>query len=908
MIKNPAITEVVSEQRVDWTPRPARVGPCPVCGDLQPKPFVLRAAPSWEASEPHDLFACPTCKSKFFPDLKTAAYEVERGFEGSLKFYLEVGAALDLLIAPPVALNLKPGDHYLEVGCGFGFGLDFARLIQGLDVLGIDPSRLAAAGRQMLELPLLDGYLTPETDLGGRAFEGAMLSEVIEHIFEPVSFLRMIAARLSADGVLMLSTPYAGSVTAETSMGVLLPLLSPGWHCILYSAEALKLVLEKAGFRHISVVVREHTVLASATNGSRVVDLSARPASALLDQYLAERTRQTVADGWLHHGLVYRRLKALANAGAYPEALKVYEDLRESIQRVYRIDIDHPGEGWLVETANETFDNFALRYPMCLCGVFYFRGIIALNHEVDAQRAEQAFDHAARYGRRLRQRLQAISADDGETENFTNRSVALRLKALAYRAPGEAADQALARAQAAAVTGERSQFDLVDLFVHLANIGALRETASLAPAIEAALCIRHPEVMADITPLRGDAHAVLGRIAANEPGDFRRTAAHFAAAVRAMRHAPNAGARHDAIVSAQTERAAAWISREAVGPARRAAATLRRMLVNAPVPGSTRTRALRVIQRAEVDAEPFLRLANAAAYAEALAAYVALRTRIHDRYALDIDRPVTGWLHEMPGEALDVLIERYPQPLADIGYARGVIALNFETDPMRAERAFDLAIAHGDLQTRWLASHGDPDPSADDLIERSRALKLRALAYRAPGEAVKSALDGLARPLSRATQDSSRLEGILDLYCHLTGLGAVADAAHLEAHVIAALPKERSKPTDTRNARRIIALRTALGTVALNWHRDGRRAIAHFALAERAALQALRLEPTSGEAAIARWQARAERVQAWLVTGPAARAHLISAALGEAAGSGALPPDLVEKVNKLMHQLLRERR
>jgi SAM-dependent methyltransferase len=462
---------------IDWTKKPNRDIRCPVCGADGSKSFVLTSAASWHEGPSLDLFACPSCDSRFFVDFEPPKYEHFDSFDAYLKFYLEVGAGVDQLVRHVFAAPLNPNAHYLEIGCGFGFALDFARRMLALDVCGIDPSPFAAAGARLLGLPIIGGYLTQDTDLGGRKFDLAVASEVIEHIAEPVAFLRLIAAHLAPNGVLILTTPNGESAAPSTPAGMLRPLLSTGWHYILFSRKSLASVLELAGFRHVEVLVRNHTLVAAATSGDLRVDLEAPVDRGMLRRYLEER-RHSVDDNRISHGLGYRLLKELTNDSRYEEALAVYEDLKSQFAAAYGLDIEAPPDQWLRPEDRADFHAFALRYPMCLCGVAYLRGIMALNHHSNPAQAVHFFSLAAQYGRLLREALQAVGADDGETEQLTQRSRILVNRALAYTAPEEAAAGALNL-----LVENPPQRDAVsEIFVHLVNLGALNAAGRLAHA------------------------------------------------------------------------------------------------------------------------------------------------------------------------------------------------------------------------------------------------------------------------------------------------------------------------------------------------------------------------------------------------------------------------------------------
>src|SRR5262249_4728894 len=137
-------------------------------------------------------------------------------------------------------------------------------------------------------------------------------------------------------------------------------------------------------------------------------------------------------------GLSYRLFKEWTNAGQYDEALAVYRELKEQFLVNYDIDIDSPPEYWLHQD-RAPFGDFTHRYPMCLCGVAYFRGIIALNHEDNPALAAQFFSAAINSGTRLRESLNELGADDAETEHFVEHGRILYLRALTHIRPAEAA-------------------------------------------------------------------------------------------------------------------------------------------------------------------------------------------------------------------------------------------------------------------------------------------------------------------------------------------------------------------------------------------------------------------------------------------------------------------------------------
>ena len=62
------------------------------------------------------------------------------------KLLLEQGAGIRAMLEPLLLADARPIRSYLEIGCSFGFGLDYARRILGWQVRGFDPGFIAAAG------------------------------------------------------------------------------------------------------------------------------------------------------------------------------------------------------------------------------------------------------------------------------------------------------------------------------------------------------------------------------------------------------------------------------------------------------------------------------------------------------------------------------------------------------------------------------------------------------------------------------------------------------------------------------------------------------------------------------------------------------------------------------------------
>ena len=98
----------------------------------------------------------------------------------------------------------------LDVGCGAGLLAEpLARL--GAMVTGIDatPEVIAVAREHAAAIGLEIDYRVGDVQALGGQYDLVTCLEVIEHIADPATFLKALAARLAPGGLLILSTPNA---------------------------------------------------------------------------------------------------------------------------------------------------------------------------------------------------------------------------------------------------------------------------------------------------------------------------------------------------------------------------------------------------------------------------------------------------------------------------------------------------------------------------------------------------------------------------------------------------------------------------------------------------------------------------------------------------------------------------
>jgi SAM-dependent methyltransferase len=301
---------------------------CAVCGHAGPHRPVLDV-PSLAAPHPWLTFVrCAGCGSGFYHPPGVHDFSDLGGLDDSFtRLYAEVGGGVWETIWPLLVASER--GSLLDIGCGYGFALDFWQQSGRGDAVGVELAEYGAAGAQALGVTIHDELLQDCEALRGRRYDCVYASEVIEHVPSPADFAALLAEWVSEEGVLTLTTPSAEFIVPEQHGTTQLVALAPGFHGFLLSAPAFEQALRDAGFAHVEVRRFHERQMAWASRRPLRLDFDhARMRAAYLD-YLRARTRTLPAASSIGLGYGYRLMRDETNAGALERAREAELRLRE---------------------------------------------------------------------------------------------------------------------------------------------------------------------------------------------------------------------------------------------------------------------------------------------------------------------------------------------------------------------------------------------------------------------------------------------------------------------------------------------------------------------------------------------------------------------------------------------------
>lgn len=144
----------------------------------------------------------------------------------------------------------------LDIGTSYGFFLDVARK-RGWETYGIEKNLPAVQyAREKLGLNVFEGPVTGAEFPG--FFDAITLWDVLEHIPDPITFLRTVKTIVKKSGLICIQSPNIESLIAKYKRESW-DWLTPSDHLYHFSPATLAAMLKKAGYEVISITTWEPT-------------------------------------------------------------------------------------------------------------------------------------------------------------------------------------------------------------------------------------------------------------------------------------------------------------------------------------------------------------------------------------------------------------------------------------------------------------------------------------------------------------------------------------------------------------------------------------------------------------------------------------------------------------------------
>lgn len=326
----------------DWTADPAFSGACPNCGAPAPGPrLVLVRWTDTKTMRPVEraLYACATCDARFYEPRSLPEYHHEETrVIGWPPFHVQQNAGIWPITAPIARIDKPARARCLEIGGGYGFGLDFAIHERGWNGLGIDPAPLAGLGRRDLDLPVRIGYFPKEDTRTAALWDVIVATEVIEHMDHPGILLTNMRDRIAPDGIVLLTTPDGGAIAPDTPHDALEQILVPEIHTVFQTEASMAYTLRAAGFTHLLVERDATSLVAFASTAPFVLEDDPPTLRARFRRYLDRRAASLdpVSDAGI--GLLGRALFEATNDGDHEAADAARTALFPALRSRYGLD------------------------------------------------------------------------------------------------------------------------------------------------------------------------------------------------------------------------------------------------------------------------------------------------------------------------------------------------------------------------------------------------------------------------------------------------------------------------------------------------------------------------------------------------------------------------------------------
>ncbi len=222
---------------------------CPICGVAS---TIAQRVP------PATYYGCPVCGTLFQHPMPTSQQMHEYvETEYAAGVYSNYVAAADLKArtfekrARRIAARAH-GGRLLDVGASAGFFVEQA-LNAGFDAYGVElSSEAVASASPRVRDRMRVGDVNALALEGAAPFDVVTAFDLIEHVFDPIAFLRDVRRVARPGALFVITTPDTGHVLRHV-LRARWPMFQPMQHTVLFSRRGLRLALTTAGFGDVEI-------------------------------------------------------------------------------------------------------------------------------------------------------------------------------------------------------------------------------------------------------------------------------------------------------------------------------------------------------------------------------------------------------------------------------------------------------------------------------------------------------------------------------------------------------------------------------------------------------------------------------------------------------------------------------
>lgn len=204
------------------------------------------------AKDGYDIHLCPQCTVRFvhpFPS-DAALTDFYENYHKSKQYKDKIQSKIKRARRRIASLKKKGGLEFLDIGCNLGFATEAARSL-GYKALGTDVDSDAIA-RAKEHFPDCEFRTASSSMLAseGKKFDLIYCSEVLEHLTDPLGFLKDLHNLMHGKSLLYLTTPDNGHYSLPKDIEKLAKWSSfrPPEHLIYFNRKSLRVIFESAGF------------------------------------------------------------------------------------------------------------------------------------------------------------------------------------------------------------------------------------------------------------------------------------------------------------------------------------------------------------------------------------------------------------------------------------------------------------------------------------------------------------------------------------------------------------------------------------------------------------------------------------------------------------------------------------